>query len=228
MWKRASLLLLTGACLWALEVKQMSALTAARDKQDLAALDSSIAQLRGASEPLGEYSAALAYSYAAEVAMELKDKKRSANYAEAGLDLARKAVAANGNNAEYHRLAGELCGQVIPATGFLGALKYGQCAHDEIARAIELDPHSALAYVSRGVGNFYLPASMGGGPALALQDFERAISLDPKLGEAYLWKGLALRKENHNGEARAALQQALAVDPGRLWAKQELEKTPVH
>jgi Flp pilus assembly protein TadD len=172
------------------------------------------------------YRAALAYSYSAEVAMELHDKKKAVQLAEAGLDKARKAVDANPNNAEYHRLLGELCGQVIPANPLLGAMKYGQCARDEINKALELDNKLALAYVSRGVGNYYLPSTMGGGVDVALKDLDKATSLDPNLPEAYLWKGVILRKANRDAEARQAFMRALKLDPNRLWAKEQLNKTP--
>jgi tetratricopeptide (TPR) repeat protein len=203
-------------------------LMAARDKQDLAALDQIIAsdQKTAQQSAEGEYQLALAQSYAAEVAMEMRDKRKSERYAEAGIEAAQKAVAQNGNNAEYHRLYGELCGQVIPANPLMGALKYGQCAKDEIDKALSLDSKLALAYVSRGVGNYYLPASMGGGTDVSLKDFDKAIALNPKLDDAYLWKGITLRKANRNGEARQALMEAVKLDPNRVWAKQQLEKTP--
>jgi tetratricopeptide (TPR) repeat protein len=158
--------------------------------------------------------------------MELRDKRKSEAFAEAGMETAQKLTAANAGNAEYHRLLGELCGQVIPANPIFGALKYGQCAKDEIDKAIQLDGKLALAYVSRGVGNYYLPSSMGGGLDIALKDFDKALALDPKLTEAYLWKGVTLRKANHNAEARQAFEKALALNPQRLWAKQQLDKTP--
>jgi tetratricopeptide (TPR) repeat protein len=208
-------------------------LKTARDRQDLGALDRDIAQLQKESQPNAasadaQYRLALAYSYAAEVAMELRDKKKSESYAETGMDAAKKAVAVNGSNAEYHRLLGELCGQVIPANPILGALKYGQCARDEIGKALQLDNKLALAYVSQGVGDYYLPASMGGGVDIALKNFDKAIALNPNSGDAYLWKGITLRKANRDAEARDALQKALQIDPGRLWAKQQLDKTPPH
>ena len=53
-----------------------------------------------------------------------------------------------------------------------------------------------------------------------------AIELDGKNAEAYLWLGLALRKENKDGEARQAFARALALEPDRVWAKQQLDKTP--
>ena len=208
----------------------MDDLCAARDRQDLAALDRVIEQSKAAAaDPKAadaHYKLALADSYAAEVAMELRQKKKSEAYAEAGMEAAQKALAGNDGNAEYHRLMGQLCGQVIPANPLMGALKYGPCARDEITKALQLNDKLALAYVSRGVGNYYLPASMGGGVDVALKDFDKAVALDPKLSDAYLWKGITLRKANRNAEAKKALEQALQVNPRRLWAKQQLEKIP--
>ena len=208
-----------------------SDLEKARDQQNLQALDGFIVRYKqaadaSASSAEAQYKSALAYSYAAQVAMEMRDKKKAESYAVTGLDAARKAVAENGSNAEYHRLLGAMCGQVIPANPLLGALSYGNCARDEINKAISLNGNLALAYVSRGVGNYYLPTQMGGGLDLALKDIDRAISLDPKSADAYLWKGVILRKANRNGEARQAFTHCLQLDPDKLWAKQQLDKTP--
>ena len=227
MWK-VTLLCLAGVALLGAPPAE---LTNARDHQDLAALNSLISQYQQASQAKPQcneclYKVALADSFAAEVAMEVRDKRKSQSFAEAGMDAAQKLTAGNGNNAEYHRLLGELCGQVIPANPLLGALKYGQCAKDEIDKAIQLDPKLGLAYVSRGVGNYYLPSSMGGGIDVALKDFDQALAIDPKLAEAYLWKGITLRKANRNSDARQAFEKALELNPQRLWAKQQLEKTP--
>jgi tetratricopeptide (TPR) repeat protein len=208
-----------------------SDLLSARDRQDLQTIEGIIKQYEQAAQQNSksadaQYKLALAYSYGAEVAMEMRDKNKSGALAEAGLDPARKAVEGNEGNAEYHRLLGELCGQVIPANPIVGALKYGQCARDEINKAIELNSNLALAYVSRGVGNYYLPSAMGGGIDLALKDFDKAITLNPKLAEAYLWKGIALRKSKRDSEARKALEQALTLAPNRVWTKEQLNKTP--
>jgi len=228
-WRVSSLLV--AIPLTAAAVIGLGELTAARDRQDVAGLDRFVAQYQQQAQKNPEsadaqYALALANSYAAEVTMELRDKKKSAVYAEAGIQPAQKAVAEDGGNAEYHRLLGELCGQVIPANPLFGALKYGQCAHDEINKALQLNNKLAVAYVSRGVGNYYLPEAMGGGLDQALKDFDQAISLDPKLSEAYLWKGIALRKAGRNAPARESLQQAAQLNPARLWIRQELEKTP--
>ncbi len=207
------------------------ALINARDRQDTAALQNLISHYQqaaneNAKSAEAQYRLALAYSYGAEVAMELRDKKKAESLAEAGLAAGQKAVEQNSQDAEYHRLLGALCGQVIPANPLFGALKYGQCARDEINKAIQLNASLALAYVSRGVGTYYLPASMGGGIDSAVKDFDKAISLNPNLAEAYLWKGIALHKANHNAEARQALEKALQLDPQRIWTKDQLNKIP--
>ena len=202
----------------------------ARDRQDRAALEKLAAGATAAASKqpgsaAAQYRAALASSYLAEVAMELRDKAQAKAAAEVGIAAAEKAVSLDAGNAEHHRILGTLCGQVIPANVWAG-LKYGRCALDSINKAIELAPKTAINYVSRGVGNYYLPPAFGGGADKAIEDFRKALQLDPRLAEAHLWLGVALRKANRNAEARQALEKALALNPNRLWIKQQLEKTP--
>jgi tetratricopeptide (TPR) repeat protein len=202
----------------------------ARDRQDRPALER-IAHERGATAASkannadAQYNFAVAQSYLSEVALELKDKAGAKDAAEAGIRAAEKSVALKPNVAENHRILGTLCGQVIPAN-VLAGLRYGKCAQQSINKAIELDAKSSLAYVSRGVGNYYLPASFGGGVELAIQDFRKAIQLNPRQADAHLWLGIALRKSSKNAEARQAFTKALEISPNRVWAKQQLEKTP--
>jgi tetratricopeptide (TPR) repeat protein len=207
-----------------------SDLEKARDAQDRPALDRLAAQLSSAAQSksndaAAQYKFALAESYVAEVAIELRDKNAAHGAAEAGIDAAKKAVALKGDSAEYHRLLGTLCGQAISANVLQG-MKYGHCAQDEVNKAVQLDPKAAENYLARGVGNYYLPQGLGGGLDLAIKDFQKAIELDPQSSEAHLWLGLALRKQNKNADARKAFQKAIDLNPARVWAKQQLEKTP--
>jgi tetratricopeptide (TPR) repeat protein len=205
-------------------------LETARSRQDRAALQSAVRQLQStaAGQPQdaqAQYRLALAESYLSEITFQLRDKDAAADAAANGIDAANKAVALAPQVAEYHRMLGTLCGQTIP-THLLLAMKYGHCARDSVSRAIELDPRSAKAYVSRGVGNYYLPSAFGGGVDIAIRDFRKAIQLDPASSDAHLWLGIALRKSNRNAEAHTEIAKALALDPNRVWAKQQLEKTP--
>jgi tetratricopeptide (TPR) repeat protein len=202
----------------------------ARDRQDRAALEKQISDLSAVAQKSpqdaeAQYRVALASSYLGEVALELHDKHQAQHAAEAGIKAAERAIAINGKNAEYYRVLGTLCGQVVPAN-LLFALSYGKRARDSINKALELDPKSAQAYLARGVGNYYLPDAMGGGPSVAIPDFRKAVELEPGSAEAYLWLGLALRKQQHNAEARQAFSKALQLDSARIWIKQQLDKTP--
>ena len=207
-----------------------SDLQSARDRQDRPALEKMIAGLQAKadkqpSDAQAHYQLALAESFAAEIAMEIRDKARSREMAEAGMRAAEKAVNLKGNSAEYHRMLGTLCGQMVSSNGIAG-LRYAKCALNSVNKAIELDPKSSDAYVSHGVGNYYLPPAFGGGIELAIKDFEKAIELNPKNADAQVWLGVALRKANRPGDARKAFAKALELNPNRVWAKQQLDKTP--
>jgi tetratricopeptide (TPR) repeat protein len=205
-------------------------LEAARNRQDRAFLEQAVRDLKAAAaknngDAGSHYRLAQGESYLAEVALELKDKDAAKNAAEEGIKAAERAVELQPQVAENHRILGTLCGQVVPAQVLL-ALKYGKCARSSIDRAIELDPKSSKAHLSRGIGNYYLPEAFGGGVELAVRDFRKAIELDSKSADAYLWLGIALRKLNHNAEARKEIAKSLELNPSRIWAKQQFEKTP--
>ena len=223
-------LLIPLAVVTAMTLSAAGSLEKARDAQDRAALDQIAHELHASAAKVpgdanAQYRAAVAESYLAEVAIELHDKGQAKSAAEAGIKAAERAVALKGDNAEYHRMLGTLCGQVIPANPLSG-LKYGRCALDSVNKALQLDPNFAEGYLSHGVGNYYLPPAFGGGIELAVKDFEKAIQLNPKLAEAHLWLGVALRKLNRNAEARKAFAKSIELNPNRVWAKQQLEKTP--
>ena len=206
------------------------ALENARDRQDRAALEKQISELSAAAQKAphdgdAQYRVALASSYLAEVSLELHDKSRAEHVAESGIQAAERAIAINSRNAEYYRVLGTLCGQVIPAN-VLSAFSYGKRAREAIDKALQLDPKSPQAYLARGVGNYYLPDALGGGASLAIPDFRKAADLDPTSAEPYLWLGLALRKEQHTAEARQAFEKAARLDAARIWIKQQLDKTP--
>jgi len=223
--------LLTGLLLSGLLAGGEIGLEKLRDRQDRAGLEKAAASLQAEAEKSPNdadkwYRAAIAYSYLAEVTYELRDKPASEKAAEAGVKDADKAIALKGKNADYYRVLGTLCGQVIPANPIMGALAYGKRAKDALEQAIQMDPKSASARVAHGVGFYYLPASFGGGPENAIKDYQEAIRLDPKSAEAYLWMGIAYSKQHQVPQAREAFKKSLQLDPDRLWAKQELDKLP--
>ena len=202
----------------------------ARDLEDRTALERTVTELSAtaANSPNDaevQYRLALAASYLAEISLELRDKTAAEHAAKTGIPAAERAISLKSGTAEYYRVLGTLCGQVIPAN-VLAAVSYGNRAQDAIEKAIALDPKSSQAYLARGIGNYYKPSMFGGGPELAIRDIRRAIELDPNSAEAYLWLGLAQRKLHQNAEARVAFSKSLELNPRRIWTKQQLDKTP--
>src|SRR5579864_2435958 len=207
-----------------------SELIKARDRQDRTSLEKIAGELRSIAEKnpqdaAAQYRLALAESYLAEVAIEMRDKGASKNAAQAGIDAAERAVGLKPDSPEYQRVLGTLCGQIISGNG-LAALKYGTCALNAVNKAIELDPKSSMAHLSHGVGNYYLPPALGGGMEMAIKDFRKAIELNSKNADAWLWLGIALRRVNQAEEARKAIAKSVELNPNRVWAKQQLDKTP--
>jgi len=205
-------------------------LQTARDRQDRASLqkmtdEAFAAAAQAPKDADAQYRAALAASYQAEVALEVRDKKVAEQAAERGVKAAEQAVALKPGTAEYYRILGTLCGQVVPANVIMG-LSYGKRAKDAIDKAVALDSKSSPAFMARGVGNYYLPEALGGGLNLAVADFRKSIDLDPKNADAWLWLGIALRKQNKNSDARQAFAKSVELNPKRIWAKEQLDKTP--
>lgn len=206
-----------------------SPLTSARDRQDRGMLeklaaDAAASALKAPRDAAAQYRAALAYSYLAEVAIELHDRKAGRRFAEQGMKFGEKAVAMQPDTAENYRVLGTLYGQAV--TDLMSGLTYGPKARDAINTAVEKAPKSSAMYVARAVGNYYLPPQLGGGAKNAIPDLEKAIQLDSKNAEAWLWLGISLRKENRNADARQAFTKALSLEPGRVWIQQQLDKTP--
>ncbi|HEY0528368.1 MAG TPA: tetratricopeptide repeat protein, partial [Gemmatimonadaceae bacterium] len=88
-------------------------------------------------------------------------------------------------------------------------------------------------WLLRGIQSIYTPEQYGGGLTNAESQLNRAISLfaadnpvapSPSWGraEAYVWLGQVLQKQNRKTEARAAYQQALALQKDYPWVKYSL------
>ena len=71
-----------------------------------------------------------------------------------------------------------------------------------------------------------IDSSGAGGYELAVKDFRKAIELNPKNADAWLWLGIALRRLNQPEEARKAIAKSIELNPDHVWAKQQLDKTP--
>jgi tetratricopeptide (TPR) repeat protein len=90
-------------------------------------------------------------------------------------------------------------------------------AERHFSRASELDPGYALAHVGYAdaisLQHYYSNRPISEIKALALPALEKAMSLDPNLGEAYAALGLILFNAGEIEEAETALRRAVALSP---------------
>ena len=205
-------------------------LDSARDRQDAAALgklldEAAASAGKAPNDAPAQYQAALAASYLSAVHRELQDRKSARAAAERGIVFGERAVALKPDVGEYYRVLGALYGQAV--TDLISGLRYGPKAKEAINTAVGKSPHSSNVYVARGVGNLYLPSQLGGGAETAIPDFRKAIEIDPKNAEAWVYLGLALRNEKKEDDARQAFNKALELNPNRFWVRQLLVKSPV-
>src|SRR5260370_12928399 len=122
----------------------------ARDREDRASLEQIADQAGAAAQRTetaadGQYRAAVAYSYLAEVAQELHDKGGVKRAAEAGIRAAERAVALKPDVAGYRRILGTLYGQIVPVNLLLGLI-YGKKSQNAMSTPIHLRPKPTPAY----------------------------------------------------------------------------------
>lgn len=101
------------------------------------------------------------------------------------------------------------------------------------AEALRLGKENPRVWLIQGVGSFFTPAQFGGGAEVALTQLlkaERFFANDhpakgrPAWGRAEVqaWLGIVHQKLGHSAEARKAYQEALRIEPGFSWVKDQL------
>ncbi|HUQ98504.1 MAG TPA: tetratricopeptide repeat protein [Gemmatimonadaceae bacterium] len=134
--------------------------------------------------------------------------------------------------AETHALLASVLGQLIGADPST-ASTYGPHVTSEMNAATTMGPSNPRVWLLKGIQSIYTPAQYGGGLAIAEGQLKKAVQLfvtdapaspNPAWGkaEAYVWLGQALQKQNRITEARAAYQQALAIQPNYPWVTYSL------
>jgi len=186
----------------------------------IAALLLTLGQPALALEPAGAQALHSLQQRWAEINYQTPEAKREAAFAKLA-DEAKQAVAAEPNAAELHIWHGIVLSTWAGAKGGLGALGLVKQAKAEFEQAIELDPNAldGSAYTSLASLYYQVPGwPIGFGDddkAEAL--FKQALALNPNGIDPNYFHGDFLLRQKRYGEARTALEKALAAParPGR-------------
>ena len=133
--------------------------------------------------------------------------------------------------AETHILRWSLLAQGISDAG--SAMAAVGPMEQEQADALRLGKENPRVWLVQGVGSFFTPAQFGGGAEPALQQLLKAEGFfandhptkgKPAWGRAelYAWLGIVHQKLGHTAESRKAYQEALRIEPGFAWVKDQL------
>lgn len=180
----------------------------------IAALLLTLGQPALALEPAGAQALHTLQQRWAEINYQTPEAKREAAFAKLA-DEAKQAVAAEPNAAELHIWHGIVLSTWAGAKGGLGALGLVKQAKAEFEQAIELDPNAldGSAYTSLASLYYQVPGwPIGFGDddkAEAL--FKQALALNPNGIDPNYFHGDFLLRQKRYGEARAALEKALAA-----------------
>jgi tetratricopeptide (TPR) repeat protein len=138
-----------------------------------------------------------------------------------------------GGGAAALALRGTVTGQLAGASGMFAAMRLGPRAFKQLDQAILDAPDDPRAALLNGMSRLNAPRAFGGGPARGEPELRRAVRLfgadtatspRPVWGrvDAHIWLAIALHRLGQQAEARAELQQALALAPGHAWITREL------
>jgi tetratricopeptide (TPR) repeat protein len=197
----------------------------ARDRGDIETLHTLIRNARDEAARTNAFDAnlrlALFDAWLCEAAHDHQDDKLVKRAAQDGVAAAERAVKLNPESSEAHRLNGELLGQLIPHV-FAGGMRYGAHSTAEIEKAIQLDPQNPNAYVARGLNYYFAPKAFGGDKDEAIEMFQKALATDPvsdPAATAHIWLAKIYHSLGKSKEASSEINEALKVNPDRLFAK---------
>ena len=205
-------------------------------RSDFVALDTMIVLLRRVAatsqDPWVQYELGYALHRRASAMMRAEQMKSAKPLLqEAERALARSQELGGGPSALA--LHGAVTGQLAGVSGGLAAMRLGPRAFRELDDAVAAAPRDPRVALLNGMSRLNAPRLFGGGPskgepelrrAVALFAEDRAVSPSPTWGhsDAWIWLGIALGQLDRPAEARAALQEALALAPGNVWVTNSL------
>jgi tetratricopeptide (TPR) repeat protein len=155
---------------------------------------------------------------------ELIAKNRSAfsQEVDAAIRNAERAVKLEPGDSNAHALLGDLYGRKIGLGGIFTGMKYGPKGEDEMNQAVKLDPRNPYAYACLGRRYLFTPRIFGGDLQKAVENFKKAVALDPKYSEGFVWLGIAYRVQGNRVLAGQNFREALKLDPQNAQARLQI------
>jgi tetratricopeptide (TPR) repeat protein len=194
-------------------------------------------------------NAEVLHRVAKEYGLSMDDVSDDASKRERGmkaLDFAKRAVAADGNNATAHLALAVSYGRLAPLMDNKTKIAYSKLVKEQVDRSLKLDDSNDLAYFVLGDWNYELAnlnsilrmvasAIYGSLPAASNEDavecFKKAIALNPTRVGSYVELGRTYAALKQSSLAAASLKKALSMpnrekddDGAKQRAREALQK----
>ena len=162
-----------------------------------------------------------------------KNKDKSEQYIDEGINYAEKVIARDNKSAEAKALLATLYGIKMSFSRESSAV-LGPKSNGLIAEAMELAPGNPRVIMQAGINKMYTPEFFGGSKTKALELFKKAASifdtakqsdsLMPDWGktESMAWLGIDYENLGKTEKAVEVYKKALSEDPEFAWIKYSL------
>jgi tetratricopeptide (TPR) repeat protein len=152
-----------------------------------------------------------------------EDKPAVKEHAEAAIKALEEAVKLSPKNSDAHYLLSEAYCLKLALGNPIDAFRLAPKVFSHYEQAVKLDPNNTKAYISWGAyGRLNAPQAFGGGPKPAIEQIEKALSLNPQDAEAHYWLGVCHQRLNNGDKAKNCWQKALELNPSHQRAKELL------
>ena len=160
-------------------------------------------------------------AYRSDAYARQHDKKNAEHALDEAIENLEQSLKLDEKSPDAHSLLADCFGRKIGlGTQMFAGPKYGPKLQAENRRALELDANSPRAHASLGRQYFEAPKMFGGDLDKAIAEFRKAVELDPKSDETYVWLAMALRKKGDAAGAEKAIEEALRLNPQSVVAKE--------
>ncbi len=145
-----------------------------------------------------------------------KEKNLRSRFFEEGMDLGRRAVAADPSRPEGHFWLAANCGEYADLRGVWASLRLLSTIRSEFEKVAQIAPgyNSAKAYLALGEMKLRLPSLLGGDDTKGIQYLQEGLRLAPDCHEIKKSLAAAYLRKHREAEARRLLEQVLnTADP---------------
>jgi tetratricopeptide (TPR) repeat protein len=144
---------------------------------------------------------------------------------EAGIDAARKAIAAQPNRPEGHFWMAANMGALAESYGLRQGIRYRKPVKEALETVLRIDPGFADGSADRALGRWYakVPGLFGGSHKEAEAHLRASLKYDPNSTASHFFLAELFLDDGRKAEARSELQKVIDAPLNPQWTPEDRE-----